>query len=94
LFGLINDLSFLNILSLVSITTPGIGQAIQAQILKFIYFDMLMTDKWFNQLFYGKKNLKTDEETDYALNYYFDFNGFESMSLVKNLGSTFIYLLI
>jgi hypothetical protein len=61
---LINDLSFLNILSLVSITTPGIGQAIQAQILKFLYFDILMTDKWFIQLFYGKRFLSTGRMLD------------------------------
>ena len=61
---------------------------------------MLMTDKWFNEFFYGKRNkksgrmLENKEEADHALNSYFEFNGFESMSLVKNLGSTFIYLLI
>ena len=38
--------------------------------------------------------LENKEEADHALNSYFEFNGFESMSLVKNLGSTFIYLLI
>ena len=55
---------------------------------------MLMTDKWFNEFFYGKRNkklgrmLENKEEADHALNSYFEFNGFESMSLVKNLGST------
>ncbi len=38
--------------------------------------------------------LENNEDNDHALNSYFEFNGFESMSLVKNLGSTFIYLLI
>lgn len=32
------------------------------------------------------------EDSDHALNEFFKINGFESMSLVRNLGSTFIYL--
>lgn len=101
LWGLINDLSFLTVLSLVSISTPGIGQAIQSQMLKFICFDILMTDKWFTKIFYadeesGSKGriLTPSKNADHALNSYFEINGFESMSLIKNLGSTFIYLLI
>jgi hypothetical protein len=34
------------------------------------------------------------EETDQPLNLYFDENGFESKSLIKNLGSTFVYLVL
>ena len=33
-----------------------------------------------------------DGSNDYALNPQFDENGFNSMILVKNLGSTFVYL--
>lgn len=60
-----------------------------------------MTDKWFGQIFYGDHEseskgriLETSENGDHAINIYFQINGFESMSLIKNLGSTFIYLLI
>ncbi len=34
------------------------------------------------------------DDTDAPLNSFFDQNGFSSKSLVKNLGSTFIYLAI
>jgi hypothetical protein len=47
LWGSMNDMSFLTILSLISITVPGIAQTIQAIILKFLYLDILMTDEWF-----------------------------------------------
>ena len=41
-----NDMSFLTILSLISIAVPGLAQTIQAVILKFLYLDILMTDEW------------------------------------------------
>ena len=46
LWGSMNDMSFLTLLSLISITVPGIAQTIQAVILKFLYLDILMTDEW------------------------------------------------
>jgi hypothetical protein len=46
LWGSMNDMSFLTILSLISVTVPGIAQTIQAVILKFLYLDILMTDEW------------------------------------------------
>jgi hypothetical protein len=59
---------------------------------------MLMTDKWFNDFFYGKNSdngrILIEMKEDHALNNFFKINGFESMSVVKNLGSTFIYLMI
>jgi hypothetical protein len=48
--------------------------------------DVLMTDKWLT------KYLVEDDENDCAINYYFDISGFQSKKLVKNLGSTFVYL--
>jgi hypothetical protein len=56
LWGLLNDLSFLTILTLVSISTPGIASVIQSSILNFIYMDILMTDKWFLKMFYSDKD--------------------------------------
>ena len=41
-----NDMSFLTILSLISIAVPGLAQTIQAIIIKFLYLDILMTDEW------------------------------------------------
>jgi hypothetical protein len=46
LWGSMNDMTFLTILSLISLTVPGIAQTIQAVILKFLYLDVLMTEDW------------------------------------------------
>lgn len=52
-----NDMTFLTILSLISLTVPGIAQTIQAVILKFLYLDVLMTEDWLYPLI-----LKEEEE--------------------------------
>jgi hypothetical protein len=46
LWGSMNDMSFLTILSLISISVPGTAQVLQAVILKFLYLDVMMTDEW------------------------------------------------
>jgi hypothetical protein len=45
-WGLLNDMSFLTILTMVSITIPGIAKYLQAALLNFIYMDLLKTDLW------------------------------------------------
>jgi hypothetical protein len=40
-FGSMNDMSFLTLLSLISIMVPGVAQAFPEIILKFLYLDML-----------------------------------------------------
>jgi hypothetical protein len=40
-FGSMNDMSFLTLLSLISIMVPGVAQAFPKIILKFLYLDML-----------------------------------------------------
>jgi hypothetical protein len=49
-----------------------------------------MTDKWLPQL------LITEEEIfeDRSLSLYFENNGYPSMNVIKNLGSTAIYLIL
>jgi hypothetical protein len=47
-----NDMSFLTILSLISISVPGIASQIQSSLLNFIYLDVLMSEKWFEKIFY------------------------------------------
>jgi hypothetical protein len=44
LWASLNDLSFLTLLSLVSLTVPGLAHSLQQVILKFLYLDVLMTD--------------------------------------------------
>ena len=52
--------------------------------------DGLMTDKWLPQL------LMTEEERfeDRPMSLYFENNGYQSMNVMKNLGSTAIYLML
>lgn len=64
LWSLLNDLSFLTSLTLISITVPGIAQIIQSAMLSFIYLDVLQTDKWLTPLIIPKK--ADDDQT--ALN--------------------------
>ena len=98
-----NDMSFLTILSLISISVPGIASQILSSLINFIYLDVLMSEKWFEKIFYrsisnGNKARilisESEMERDLPLNEFFDNNGFSTKSLIKNLGSTFIYLLI
>ncbi len=49
-WGMMNDMSFLTILNLISQNTPGIAQIILNTLMGFIYMDGLMTDKWLPQL--------------------------------------------
>jgi len=46
IWGSMNDMSFLTLLSLISIAVPGIAQVFMKIILKFLYLDVLMTDGW------------------------------------------------
>ena len=78
------------ILTLISFPVPGNAQDIQTIMLNFIYLDILMTDQWFVPYVYGDES----EANDSGLNRYFEINGFTSKSLIKNLQSTFIYLIL
>jgi hypothetical protein len=40
------DTSFLTIMTLVSISVPGLANVIMAAFINFIYMDFLMTDEW------------------------------------------------
>jgi hypothetical protein len=46
IWGSMNDMSFLTLLSLISIAVPGIAQVFMKVILKFLYLDILMTEDW------------------------------------------------
>lgn len=63
---------------------------IQSIILGFLYLDIFMTDMWLTGYFISEE----DNENDEPLNPFFDQSGFESKFIVKNLGSTFIYLVM
>ena len=65
---------------------------IQAVLLNFIYLDILYTERWFPD-FMKYLELDLDFE-DYPLNSHFNENGFQSLTLLKNIGSTFFFLII
>ena len=94
LWGLLNDMSFLTICSLISINVPGIGKILMSGLLNFIYLDLLMTDMWLFPLLFppSPPGEGEQDDTEEPLNMYFEENGFQSKALIKNLGSTFVYL--
>ncbi|TNV86753.1 hypothetical protein FGO68_gene13700 [Halteria grandinella] len=91
IWGLLNDLSFLVSLSMVSLSIPGIAQPIQSAILQFIYLDIFMTDKWLPSI--ADRYLTQEElDEDGAVNGYFEGSGFGSRYMQYNLGSTLIFM--
>jgi hypothetical protein len=78
---------------MISISVPGIGKILQSALLNFIYLDILQTELWLYPLLFPPKAYG-EEDADKPLNLFFDENGFESMALIKNLGSTFVYLVV
>jgi hypothetical protein len=52
-----------------------------------------MTDLWLFPLLF-RQDSSTKEDDDGPLNLFFGENGLESQFLIKNLGSTFIYIMI
>ena len=52
--------------------------------------DGLMTDKWLPQLLMSEQ----ERFEDRPMSIYFENNGYQSMNVVKNLGSTAIYLIL
>lgn len=72
------DLSFLTINSLISLSIVGIPALIQAVLIKLIYFDILYTEMWLPQ-FMNKLGLNFDSiEDDQPVNVFFEENGFQS----------------
>lgn len=86
LWGLLNAFSSLTILSLISISVPGPAQQLNRYIIGFSQLDILPSE-----LIY-EKTLTFPEGNDEALNTYFDQIGFSSSFAVKNMGSTFIFM--
>jgi hypothetical protein len=77
---------------MIAVTIPGLPSAIQYVLFKLIYFDILFTEKWFPQLMlkFGLDidNLLDDE----PINLFFSENGFSSKQILKNAGSSLIFI--
>jgi hypothetical protein len=84
---MLNTLSFLSVIGLVAINTPGPAAAIINAFFQFAQLDILPTDQIFPYLF------EFDEFTDYAVSPEFDALGISSMNILKNMGSAFIFLM-
>ena len=90
------DISFLTILSLVSINIVGIANVIQTALFGFITLDLLQTDKWMTQLIFSNdqksENYDFIERENTPLTSSLEENGFSTKNIINNLGSTFVYL--
>ena len=87
----LDDLSFMLINTMVSLPVPGIAQMVQTVLLNFIYLDILLTDLWMPALFHTTVE---DLEKNGGINSFFEDNGFSSKFLIKNLGSSFVYMVV
>lgn len=87
------DFSFLMIITMISISVPGIAQIIQQVLVNFIYLDLLVMEKWMPQVL-DWINGDRSQINDEPLNDFFDENGFGSKLFMNNIGSTIIYFLI
>jgi hypothetical protein len=77
---------------LISMNVPGIVQIVQQIFMNFIFFDVFYVDQWVPPTL--KKvsfNMDVPEE---PINDYFQDNGFEVKFLMKNIGSTLIFLML
>lgn len=86
LWGSLNALTSLLTLSLIAIDVPGFAFKINQYIMSFAQMDMLPTN-----LIYNTWLEFNDEE---PLNQYFEYLGYNDTSSIKNMGSTFIFLII
>ncbi|TNV87376.1 hypothetical protein FGO68_gene11805 [Halteria grandinella] len=88
LFGLLNDISSITLLSLMSINIPGLASVINNILMNFIYMDLLQTGLWIEYI------VDLENPEDRSLCPTFALAGYTSMNSVSNLGSTFIFLFI
>ncbi|TNV86367.1 hypothetical protein FGO68_gene1952 [Halteria grandinella] len=93
IWGMMNDMTFIMSLSMISIAIPGITSPIQSFIIQFIYMDYLMTDKWLQPMMARTLSVE-DEDDDQPLNTFVDEQGFGSKLLIFNLGSAFVFLIM
>ncbi|TNV86621.1 hypothetical protein FGO68_gene1035 [Halteria grandinella] len=93
IWGMMNDLSFIVSLGMISIPIPGIASPIQSLLSSIIYLDLLLTDKWLST-FLEEIDHSSDEDEDMPLNLFIGSQGFQSRLLLFNLGSTLVFTVI
>lgn len=72
-------------------TVPGPAQLFLTVMISLIQADVMFTEDWLPQIFYGKYAALVDSE---GMNEFIEEGGYQSMQSVKNLGSTLVYLWI
>jgi hypothetical protein len=89
LWDLLNGLSFLSALALISISMPAsdISKKLMTQILDFVFMNCFMTDKWLDPLLFHK------DFVDEPYNENFNNCGYGSRNAIRNMGSSFIFLM-
>jgi hypothetical protein len=85
-------MSFLTINMLISMNVPGIVQIVQQIFMNFIFFDVFYVDQWVPPTL--KKVSFNMDVPERPINDYFQDNGFEVKFLMKNIGSTLIFLML
>ena len=65
IWGTLNDISSLAILSMISINIPGIARFINSIIINFLYMDIFQTSLWIGQI------IEMDDINDHPINEYF-----------------------
>ncbi|TNV86252.1 hypothetical protein FGO68_gene12117 [Halteria grandinella] len=91
IWSMLNDLSIMISLTMISISIPGIAQSFMNIMLQFVYLDILQTDLWLKPFFASEKDDDGNLLEDEGLNEYFEQQGYQSMQSLKNLGSTLIF---
>ena len=102
-------MSFLTVLTMISLSVPGIAKIVQKILMDFVYLDILQTELWFipwmfppgsevdmqiSQVNEEDEKMESLRRVEEPLNIYFNENGFATKILLKNLGSTSLYLAI
>ncbi len=72
-------------------TVPGVIIFLQKVLYNLIFMDILHTESWLFHLFYQDDVDLVDTE---SLNSFFEENGFQSKQVLKNLGSTVLFLFL
>lgn len=88
LWGALNNLSSLTIHFLIAVPVSDLAQAISSMILNFAQLQVLPSDQ------INSSMLKFNASSDAPLNDYFDLVGYQSSNAIKNLGSTFVFLIL
>lgn len=91
---MINNMSNLMLLSLVSLPTPGLANTVIQYMLQFTQFDILMTQYWLLPWLDGLDDETESETFPNGLNDFFSTNGITSVSYLKNLQSTLVYIAV